>query len=79
MKRITKSHLEWLALVAVDAAVLLTGLTTIAVAKLTDVPDWPWIYVGFFIAAVGLVGELMLGVARADQASHQPGNRPLRH
>jgi hypothetical protein len=46
------------------------------VAKLTDVPDWPWAYVGFFITAIGLVGELILGVARADQVSHHPTNRP---
>lgn len=76
MKRIAKSNLEWITAVTVDAVVVLTGLTLIIVAKLTDVPDWPWAYVGFFIAAIGLVGELILGVARADQMSHHPTNRP---
>jgi hypothetical protein len=76
MKEATKRHLEWGTAIAVDAAFLLTGITLIVVAKLTDVPDWPWAYVGFFIAAVGLVGELILGVARADQMSHHPTNRP---
>jgi hypothetical protein len=36
-------------------------------------------YVGFFIAAVGLVGELILGVARADQMSHHPTNLRPKH
>lgn len=76
MKRIAKNRLEWMAAITVDAVVVLTGLTMIAVAKFTDVPDWPWVYVGFFITAIGLVGELILGVARADQVSHHPTNRP---
>ena len=76
MKRIAKDRFEWMAAITVDAVVVLTGLTMIAVAKLTDVPDWPWAYVGFFITAIGLVGELILGVARADQVSHHPTNRP---
>jgi hypothetical protein len=76
MKRIAKSNFEWITAVTVDAVIVLTGLTLIIVAKLTDVPDWPWAYVGFFIAAIGLVGELVLGVARADQMSHHPTNPP---
>ena len=76
MKRIAKSQFEWIAAVTVDAAIVLTGLTMIIIAKLTDIPDWPWAYVGFFIAAIGLVGELILGVARADQVTHHPTNRP---
>lgn len=74
MKHISH-HTEWVAAITTDAAVILTGLSLIIIAKTTDVPDWPWAYVGFFIAAIGLVGELILGVARADQMSHHPTNR----
>jgi hypothetical protein len=74
MDKIRKQHLEWTAAIAVDAAFILTGITLLIVAKTTDLPDWPWAYVGFFIAAIGLVGELILGVARADQMSHHPTN-----
>lgn len=74
MKQIIKQRLEWGTAIAVDAAFLITGITLIVVAKVTDLADWPWAYVGFFIAAIGLVGELILGVARADQMSHHPTN-----
>lgn len=74
MKDRTKNRLEWGTAIALDAALILTGLTLIIVAKLTGLENWPWVYVGFFIAAVGLVGELILGVARADQMSHHPTN-----
>lgn len=74
MERSTKTRLEWGAAIALDAALLITGIALIIVAKTTSVPDWPWAYVGFFVAAVGLVGELILGVARADQMSHHPTN-----
>ena len=71
----TKKHrLEWGSAIALDAALLITGIGLIIVAKTTAIPDTPWAYVGFFIAAVGLVGELILGVARADQMSHHPTN-----
>lgn len=76
MKETTKHRLEWGTAIAVDAAFLIAGISIIIVAKTTSVPDQPWAYVGFFIAAVGLVGELILGVARADQMSHHPTNRP---
>jgi hypothetical protein len=79
MDKIRKQHLEWTAAIAVDAAFILTGITLIIVAKTTDLPDWPWAYVGFFIAAIGLVGELILGVARADQMSHHPTNLRPKH
>ena len=74
MNETTKHRLEWGTAIALDAALLITGIALIIVAKTTAVPDWPWAYVGFFIAAVGLVGELILGVARADQMSHHPTN-----
>ena len=74
MERSRKTRLEWGAAIALDAALLITGIALIIVAKTTSVPDWPWAYVGFFVAAVGLVGELILGVARADQMSHHPTN-----
>jgi hypothetical protein len=70
----TKHRLEWGTAIALDAALLITGIGLIIVAKTTAIPDTPWAYVGFFIAAVGLVGELILGVARADQVSHHPTN-----
>jgi hypothetical protein len=79
MDKIRKQHLEWTAAIAVDAAFILTGITVLIVAKTTDLADWPWAYVGFFIAAIGLVGELILGVARADQASHHPANLRPKH
>ena len=74
MDKTTKHRLEWGTAIAVDAALLITGIGLIIVAKTTAIPDTPWAYVGFFIAAVGLVGELILGVARADQMSHHPTN-----
>jgi hypothetical protein len=74
MDQTRKHRLEWGTAIALDAALLITGIALIIVAKTTSVPDWPWAYVGFFIAAVGLVGELILGVARADQMSHHPTN-----
>jgi hypothetical protein len=74
MDQTRKRHLEWGTAIAIDAALLITGIGLIIVAKTTAIPDTPWAYVGFFIAAVGLVGELILGVARADQMSHHPTN-----
>lgn len=74
MQKAIKERLEWGVAIAVDAAFVLTGVTLLIVAKTTDLADWPWVYVGFFIAAIGLVGELILGVARADQMSHHPTN-----
>lgn len=74
MDQTRKRHLEWGTAIALDAALLIAGIGLIIVAKTTAVPDQPWAYVGFFIAAVGLVGELILGVARADQMSHNPTN-----
>lgn len=74
MKETTKHRLEWGTAIAVDATLLIVGIGLIIVAKTTAIPDEPWAYVGFFIAAVGLVGELILGVARADQMSHNPTN-----
>jgi hypothetical protein len=74
MDQTRKHRLEWGTAIALDAALLITGITLIIVAKTTAIPDTPWAYVGFFIAAVGLVGELILGVARADQMSHNPTN-----
>jgi len=79
MDKIRKQHLEWTAAIAVDAAFILTGITLLIVSKTTQLPDWPWAYVGFFIAAIGLVGELILGVARADQMSHHPTNLRPKH
>lgn len=79
MDKIRKQHLEWTAAIAVDAAFILTGITLLIVARTTHLADWPWAYVGFFIAAIGLVGELMLGVARADQMSHHPTNLRPKH
>ena len=73
MDKATKHRLEWGTAIAVDAAFLITGIGLIIVAKTTAIPD-SWAYIGFFIAAVGLVGELILGVARADQMSHHPTN-----
>lgn len=72
MQRLIKERLEWAAVVSVEVAVLITGIGLILIARFTAVPDWPWIYVGFFITAVGLIGELALGVAYADRASHHP-------
>jgi hypothetical protein len=74
MNETTKQRLEWGTAIALDAVLLISGITLIVVAKTTALPDTPWQYVGFFIAAVGLVGELILGVARADQMSHHPTN-----
>lgn len=74
MNETTKHRLEWGSAIALDAALLITGIGLIIVAKTTALPDEPWAYIGFFIAAVGLVGELILGVARADQMSHHPTN-----
>ena len=74
MGKTTKLRLEWGSAIALDAALLITGIGMIIIAKTTAIPDTPWAYVGFFIAAVGLVGELILGVARADQMSHHPTN-----
>jgi hypothetical protein len=74
MDQTRKHRLEWGTAIALDAVLLITGITLIIVAKTTAIPDQPWAYVGFFIAAVGLVGELILGVARADQMSHNPTN-----
>jgi hypothetical protein len=74
MQKASKERLEWGPAIAVDAAFLITGITLLIVAKTTDLADWPWAYVGFFIAAIGLVGELVLGVARADQMSNHPTN-----
>jgi hypothetical protein len=79
MQKAIKERLEWATAITVDAAFILTGLGLLIFARFTDLPDWPWMYIGFFIAAVGLVGELILGVARADQMSHHPTNlRPKR-
>jgi hypothetical protein len=72
MDQTRKHRLEWGTAIALDAALLIFGIGLIIVAKTTAIPDNPWAYVGFFIAAVGLVGELILGVARADQMSHNP-------
>ena len=74
MDKIRKQHLEWTAAVAVDAAFILTGITLLIVAKTTARPDWPWVYDGVYNAAIGLVGDRILGVARADRASHHPAN-----
>ena len=74
MDQTRKHRLEWGTAIALDAALLIAGIGLIIVAKTTAIPDQPWVYVGFFIAAVGLVGELILGVARADQMSHNPTN-----
>ena len=74
MDQTRKHRLEWGTAIAVDAALLIAGIGLIIVAKTTAIPDEPWAYIGFFIAAVGLVGELILGVARADQMSHHPTN-----
>ena len=74
MDQTRKRRLEWGTAIALDAALLIAGIGLIIVAKTTAIPDQPWAYVGFFIAAVGLVGELILGVARADQMSHNPTN-----
>jgi hypothetical protein len=74
MDQTRKRRLEWGTAIALDAVLLITGIALIIVAKTTAIPDTPWAYVGFFIAAVGLVGELILGVARADQMSHNPTN-----
>ena len=73
MDKAKKQRLEWGTAIALDAALLIIGIGTIIVAKTTAIPD-SWAYIGFFIAAVGLVGELILGVARADQMSHHPTN-----
>jgi hypothetical protein len=73
MDKTSKHRLEWGTAIALDATLLITGIGLIIVAKTTAIPD-TWAYVGFFIAAVGLVGELILGVARADQMSHNPTN-----
>lgn len=70
MQKYVKERLEWIAVVSVEVAILTTGIGIIVVAKTTDVPDWPWVYVGFFITAIGLIAELALGVASADRASH---------
>jgi hypothetical protein len=75
MQKLVKERLEWVAVISVEVAILATGIGIILVAKATDVPDWPWVYVGFFITAVGLIGELALGVANADRASHHPEHR----
>ena len=74
MDQTRKHRLEWGTAIALDAALLIAGIGLIIVAKTTAMADNPWVYVGFFIAAVGLVGELILGVARADQMSHNPTN-----
>lgn len=74
MNETTKHRLEWGTAIALDATLLIVGITLIVVAKATAIPDMPWVYVGLLIAAVGLVGELILGVARADQQSHHPTN-----
>ena len=74
MDKAKKVRLEWGTAIALDATLLIAGIGLIIVAKTTALPDTPWAYVGFFIAAVGLVGELILGVARADQMSHNPTN-----
>lgn len=74
MDQTRKHRLEWGTAIALDAALLIAGIGLIIVAKTTAIPDEPWAYIGFFIAAVGLVGELILGVARADQMSHYPTN-----
>ena len=74
MDQTRKHRLEWGTAIALDAALLIAGIGLIIVAKTTAIPDEPWAYIGFFIAAVGLVGELILGVARADQMSHHPTN-----
>ena len=74
MDQTRKHRLEWGTAIALDAALLSAGIGLIIVAKTTAIPDEPWAYIGFFIAAVGLVGELILGVARADQMSHHPTN-----
>ena len=74
MDETRKHRLEWGTAIALDATLLITGIGLIIIAKTTAIPDTPWAYVGFFIAAVGLVGELILGVARADQMSHNPTN-----
>lgn len=79
MDKIRKQRLEWTAAITVDVAFILTGITLLIVAKTTALADWPWAYVGFFIAAIGLVGELILGVARADQMSHHPTNLRPKH
>lgn len=71
----SKQRWEWAAVISVEVAVLVTGITIIVVARTTSVPDWPWTYVGFFIFAIGLVGELALGVANADRAAHHPEKR----
>jgi len=74
MNKTTKLRIEWGTAIALDATLLIVGIGLIIVAKTTAIPDTPWAYIGFFIAAVGLVGELILGVARADQMSHNPTN-----
>jgi hypothetical protein len=79
MQKAIKERLEWGTAIAIDAAFIVTGVTLLIVARFTDLADWPWMYIGFFIAAVGLVGELILGVARADQMSHHPTNLRPKH
>jgi hypothetical protein len=79
MDETQKHRLEWGTAIALDATLLITGIGLIIIAKTTAIPDTPWAYVGFFIAAVGLVGELILGVARADQMSHNPTNLRPHH
>ena len=79
MQKYIKERLEWGVAIAVDAAFIITGVTLLIVAKVTDLANWPWVSVGFFIAAIGLVGELILGVARADQMSHHPTNLRPKH
>ena len=58
MDKIRKQHLEWTAAIAVDAAFILTGITLLIVSKTTQLPDWPWAYVGFFIAAMLLLARI---------------------
>ena len=79
MQKAIKERLEWGTAIVVDAAFIITGVTLLIVARFTSLPDKPWIYVGFFIAAVGAVGELILGVARADLMSHRPTNLRPKH
>lgn len=78
MRNAAKERLEWATAIGIDVAVLVTGITMVVVARTTDVPDWPWTYIGFFITAVGLVGELALGISLADRASHHPQQRDQR-
>jgi hypothetical protein len=62
---------RWIAVAAVVAAFILSGLVVILLVRNGAISSYPWESVGTALAIFGAICGLVAGIARADIISHQ--------